>query len=156
MLLKKVLKISYKQSAITDLTVKDPVASTKASLVPRLKNVDTEQVLIKLADYLETDKVLTQSGLTLETVAAELGVRADQLSAIINSQLNTSFPNLINHKRLEKAASMLINEAQESILSISVQCGFGSKSHFNKLFKHQFEIPPSQYRKKFREQKRGE
>ena len=146
--LKSLSELATQQSKVRN---DSKVVNSGSSIAPRLRNVDSEKVLVDLAQYLESNKVLTETGISLEMVANELGLRRDQLSAVINSQLNTSFSNLVNQKRLEKAAGMLITEEQESILNISVRCGFGSKSNFNKLFKNQFEITPSQYRKIYKQ-----
>lgn len=115
--------------------------------VSRLNNIDEEKTLSELVEFLDTKKAYLESGLTLDDVAEAIDVRSDQLSAVINSRLNTSFSTLLNLKRLDAAAKLLIAEKETSILDVSLRCGFGSKSSFNRLFKEQFDTTPTQYRK---------
>lgn len=150
-LIKRLNDISTKLTNSVEPKQEKQPKNIDAYVTPRLKNVDSDKVLVNLAKLLESSNLVTQSGVSLELVAKKLGLRGDQLSAIINSQLNTSFSNLINQKRLAKAASMLLSEEQESVLTISELCGFGSKSNFNKLFKYQYEVTPSQYRKMYKQ-----
>lgn len=121
--------------------------SARAQSSSRLNNVDEDLVLNNLVDFLDEKKAFLESGLTLDDVAKAIEVRPDQLSAVINSRLNTSFSTLLNLKRLNAAAALLIAEKDSSILDVSLRCGFGSKSSFNRLFKEQFDTTPSQYRK---------
>jgi len=113
----------------------------------RLGNLDANDILGKLIQYLDTERAYLEPGLTLENVAMSLGVRPDQLSTIVNSQLQVSFSTLLNMKRLEEASDLLKSQPNITMLDIALQCGFGSKSNFNRLFKQQFNTTPSQYRK---------
>ena len=136
------------RTLLENLSKKDLPA--QAAISPsrhRLNNIDEEKTLNDLVEYLDTQEGYLESGLTLDNVANEINVRSDQLSAVINSRLNTSFSTLLNLKRLNAAAKLLVAEKEASILDISMRCGFGSKSSFNRLFKEQFDTTPTQYRK---------
>lgn len=113
----------------------------------RLSNINTSVTIVKLIKYLDQNQAFLKPGLTLEEVALKLEIRADQLSTLINKELNTSFPTLINIKRLLVAAEKLKKNPNSSILTIALECGFGSKSSFNRLFKEYFDTTPSVYRK---------
>lgn len=121
--------------------------STKQRGGRRLSNVDEDETLVKLINFLDSERAFLESGLTLDAVSAAIDVRPDQLSTIINTRLQTSFSSLLNVKRLEEAAILLTSEPDKSVLDIALKCGFGSKSSFNRLFKQQFETTPTQYRK---------
>jgi len=113
----------------------------------RLGGLDKETIISSLTLYLDREKAYLEPRLSLEQVASNLEIRPDQLSAIINSKLNTSFSTLINLKRLEEATRLLQKDLDKSILDISLECGFGSKSSFNRQFKLQFGKTPTEYRK---------
>lgn len=53
--------------------------------------------------------------------------------------------NFIKRKRLEKAASMLINSAH-SITEIAINCGFSSNAVFARSFKNHFNMSASKFR----------
>ena len=54
-----------------------------------------------------------------------------------------AFVNLI---RLRQAA-VLLRQTADSILSVALNVGFQSETHFGKAFKKQYGISPGQYRK---------
>ncbi|XPF93631.1 7TM-DISM domain-containing protein [Colwellia sp. RE-S-Sl-9] len=113
----------------------------------RLSNINTDSTILRLIQYLEHDKPFLEPGISVEDVALHLQVRPDQLSTLINKELHTSFPTLINIKRLEAAGEQLKTQPNKTVLDIALECGFGSKSSFNRLFKGHFNTTPSLYRK---------
>ena len=54
-----------------------------------------------------------------------------------------AFVNLI---RLRQAA-VLLRQTADSVLSVALNVGFQSETHFGKAFKKQYGISPGQYRK---------
>ncbi|MGB0942176.1 MAG: helix-turn-helix domain-containing protein [Marinomonas sp.] len=140
-------EISNAQVSLSINGVEEIMLLEKPKQNTRLGNIDKESIVSKLTLYLDSERAFLEPRLTLEQVASNLQIRSDQLSAIINSQLNTSFSTLINLKRLEEATILLMTSPNKSILDISLECGFGSKSSFNRLFKQQFGTTPTEYRK---------
>jgi AraC-like DNA-binding protein len=113
----------------------------------RLNNINPHTTIIKLVQYLDKEKPFLEPHLSLEKVASVINVRSDQLSTLINSELSTSFPTLINIKRLNMAANLLKDNPNKNIINIALECGFNSKSNFNRLFKEHFDTTPTLYRK---------
>jgi AraC-like DNA-binding protein len=62
--------------------------------------------------------------------------------------MHQNFHDFINHYRIEFAAKMLREDKEKSILDITYDSGFNSKSSFNSEFKKNIYMTPSQYRKK--------
>lgn len=146
-LMVRLQEISNAQVSLSINRVEEIMLLEKPKQNTRLGNLDKESIVSKLTLYLDSERAFLEPRLTLEQVASNLHIRADQLSAIINSQLKTSFSTLINLKRLEEATTLLKAAPDKSILDISLECGFGSKSSFNRLFKQQFGTTPTEYRK---------
>lgn len=145
-LIKKLKEISSNQEKTEEENVDLP-NQEELKQGSRLGGLDKETIISSLTLYLDREKAYLEPRLSLEQVASNLEIRPDQLSAIINSKLNTSFSTLINLKRLEEATRLLQKDLDKSILDISLECGFGSKSSFNRQFKLQFGKTPTEYRK---------
>src|SRR5439155_27331821 len=87
--------------------------------------------------------------LSLPKLAAKLALPTHHLSQIINARLNQNFFDFINSYRVEEAKQMLLDPAKKhySLLVISEEVGFNSKSAFNTAFKKQTSLTPSEFRK---------
>ncbi|HMB63899.1 MAG TPA: AraC family transcriptional regulator, partial [Eudoraea sp.] len=54
----------------------------------------------------------------------------------------------LTDKRLEYAKSLLLKSDMD-VNQVCYECGFKNASHFNKIFKDRFSLPPKQYRSQF-------
>jgi AraC-like DNA-binding protein len=87
-----------------------------------------------------------REGLTLSALAAELQLGEDALRRLINHELGfRNFNDFLHHHRLAEAAPRLAAE-QLPILSIALECGYGSIGPFNRAFRQRFGMTPSEYR----------
>ena len=104
----------------------------------------------KLTYLLETKKVFRNENLSVQLLAKELAIPTYQLSRIINEHMNKTFPELINHYRIEEAKKLLTitKESDQKILDIGYDVGFSTKTSFNKVFKKYTRMTPSEFRKK--------
>ena len=77
------------------------------------------------------------------------GLNLEEIINLINEGFGKSYTELVNQYRIEKACSLLKDYAfqDQSILEIALIAGFSSKSTFNRLFRAQTGLTPSQYRK---------
>jgi AraC-like DNA-binding protein len=85
--------------------------------------------------------------LTLGQLAEHMAATPRELSEAINSIGGQSFFEYVNRYRVDAAAQKLKTNDDETILQIALAVGFNSKSSFNKFFKKQIGLTPSQYRK---------
>jgi AraC-like DNA-binding protein len=104
--------------------------------------------LKRLLDLMEKEKPYTDGDLTLQKLAKTLAISPHHLSQMINEQLNQNFFEFINLYRIEEAKRMLVdpNRKHYSILAISEEVGFNSKSAFNAAFKKHTHMTPSEFR----------
>jgi AraC-like DNA-binding protein len=102
----------------------------------------------RLLDLMSTEKPYLDGELTLQKLAKALSVSPHHLSQTINEQLNQSFIDFINAYRIEEAKRMLVDQAKKhySILAVSEEVGFNSKSAFNAAFKKHTRMTPSEFR----------
>ena len=56
-----------------------------------------------------------------------------------------NFTAYLNTVRIEKAR-VLLRETDETVLEIALNCGYGSISYFNRVFRQQIGMSPLQYR----------
>ncbi|SIS45478.1 GlxA family transcriptional regulator [Neptunomonas antarctica] len=85
--------------------------------------------------------------LHLEELAALVSLSRRQIERMFQTYLETSPSRYYLELRLSYARRLL-QQSNESIINISLACGFISTSHFSHCFKDYFGIPPSATRQK--------
>jgi len=90
--------------------------------------------------------------LTLHDLAKASGLPAYQVTALLNGSLRNTFYEFINARRIEEAKRKLADPAFDKvkILAIALDCGFASKSAFNRVFLDLTGQTPSAYRRSLR------
>lgn len=104
----------------------------------------------RIDEQLKTHQLFLYENLNLQTLAKAIEISDKKLSTFINQVLKTTFYDLINHYRIEavkeKLASSKYNDL--TIIAIANDCGFKSKTTFNRIFKKETNMSPSEYKKK--------
>lgn len=121
----------------------------------RIKEKNTDQkdglseIAQKLLDFMKENKPYLDEELSLQKLSLLMQISTHQLSQVINQNLNTNFYKFVNSYRIEEVKSKLKNPdfSKYSILGIAFECGFNSKSTFNKIFKEETGKTPSEYKK---------
>ncbi|MEO0997018.1 MAG: AraC family transcriptional regulator [Pseudomonadota bacterium] len=107
----------------------------------------------RLAERLETDVVAGQwhldNDVTLDTLAAKLGVKRHHLSQILNQELASSFYTFINRLRVQHARALLESTGR-TVLDIAYASGYNNKASFYKAFRDIAGMTPSVYRQRHR------
>ncbi len=81
-----------------------------------------------------------------EQLAKALGMSKGHLNRRLNEVVNSSTTKFILKSRLDKAA-ILLQQDYDNISQIAFHVGFNNLSYFNKCFKQQFHLTPSEYKK---------
>ncbi len=105
----------------------------------------------KLLILMQTKRLFTEPELSLNDLATELVIHPNYLSQIINEQEGRNFYDYINLLRVEefKRIAVLPENKKYTILTLSVEAGFNSKSSFNRYFKKVTGLSPSAYIEKY-------
>ena len=96
------------------------------------------------------ERVFRQEGLTIGALASRLAVPQERLRRAINEGLGyRNFNAFINHYRLDDAKTALSNSSQEDVpvLTIAMDAGFQSLGPFNRAFKVDTGMTPTEYRR---------
>lgn len=103
----------------------------------------------RIIDAIETamrDKQLfREPDLTLTRLARKIGIPARQISAAVN-RLGRNVSHHVNEYRI-KEAQRLLGETDLTVTSVMFECGFQTKSNFNREFARVTGMTPSGYRR---------
>jgi len=98
---------------------------------------------------IEARKLWQREGLGIGELAAELDTQEYLLRRAINQHLGyRNFNDFLHEYRLREAARRLACPADDvlPVLTIALDCGYGSIGPFNRAFKARFGVTPTQYR----------
>lgn len=130
------------------------VDQASATEAPRKKYANSglspelaEEIHAKLKTAMLKEKLYTEPELSLAILADKLGVHPNYLSQVINEKEGQRFFDYVNALRVQEFIRLaaLPNSSQYTILSLAYDCGFNSKSSFNKNFKKVTGRSPSAY-----------
>ena len=128
--------------AITDLPTAPPVATAA--------DPEADRLLQRLDGLMGEDKIYREEGLGIAALASRLGVPEYRLRRLINQHLgHRNFSTFVNGYRLADAKAALADpgQARVPILTIALDAGFQSIGPFNRAFKSQFGVTPSEFRR---------
>lgn len=121
----------------------DLVAMAIGSHRDATKNAKHTVATVRLAavnDYIRRN--FTDPALTVESVARRHKISPRYLQQLLEKS-GVSLVSRVNELRLNRALALLVKFPHLPIAEISVQAGFSSVSHFNRLFRARFGDTPS-------------
>jgi AraC-like DNA-binding protein len=115
----------------------------------RLTEAEAQQYAKKLTEYMNSSKPYLNPDLSLSQLAEEIGITSHYLSQVINEKFKLNFFDFVNGYRVEAFKENIkeLRYSNYSFLGIAFECGFNSKSAFNRIFKQVTGLTPSQYKK---------
>ncbi|HRI61217.1 MAG TPA: helix-turn-helix domain-containing protein [Saprospiraceae bacterium] len=101
----------------------------------------------RLQDLMNTGQLFKESDLSLTDLAERLDTHPNYLSQIINEKEGKNFYDYINSMRVEVFLKMVADPKNRrfTLLALALECGFNSKSAFNRYFKKATGQAPSEY-----------
>ena len=93
------------------------------------------------------ERLFTDPELTLVQLSEKLGTNANHLSQVINMVGNKSFYDYINALRIAEFTRIagLPENQKYTLLHLALECGFNSKTSFNRNFKKHTGLAPSEF-----------
>lgn len=89
--------------------------------------------------------IYLKQGLSLNDLARAIHEPNHYVTQTINVQMKSDFHQLINSRRIERACTLLLNTTK-NIEDIWIECGFNSRTSFNRQFRSIVGITPRSYR----------
>lgn len=103
-----------------------------------------------LLHWMETERPYLNPGLKITDLAQQMHMPSHHLSQILNESIRLNFNDFVNAYRVGEAQRRLKNERYRhlSIEALGMDCGFSSKTTFNRAFKKITGETPGAYSKK--------
>lgn len=121
------VKLKYQKSSLTD--------------------EEAKKIHEKLGQLMHKNNLFKNPELNLGELAEILQVHPNTLSQVINTFENKTFYDYINGLRIEEFKTLVSDPGsrQYTFLSLAFECGFNSKTSFNRNFKKATGLSPSEY-----------
>lgn len=110
----------------------------------QMGGVQTHSLAAQAIDYIGVH--YDDPKLSLNGLAEMLGISPAYLSRLIAEGTGSTFPELVNLHRLERAESLLVGELELDIREIAERVGYNSSTYFTTQFKKRYGVTPSKWR----------
>ncbi len=102
---------------------------------------------VKLKHLMTEEALYKQSDLSIDVLAEKLDVHPNYLSQVINQKEGKHFFDFVNSYRIDEFKRLIAMQKnrQFTLLAMAYDCGFSSKTSFNRSFKKATGQTPSQY-----------
>lgn len=119
----------------------------------KIKEEEARDIIQQVRHVVEQEELFLDADLTLNQLAAKLGISSYKISQALNQSLKLSFYDLINGYRINRAKELLLDPRMKNLtfLAIAYEAGFNSKSTFNNVFKKQTGQTPTEFLKETKE-----
>lgn len=148
-------------SFATILLIHIPIDNTTRNNSPNKMNLNLEinheniepenktlsQEARQIINYLENNTTFLNSNFTINDLTKDIAMPKHVLSKIINQEMDSNFYSLIAKYRIEYAKKLILEEKNLLLDAIMYESGFNSRITFNKYFKENTGITPSEFRK---------
>ncbi len=123
-----------------------PEADTKTK---EMISIEVDEWKKKINRYVIDQRAYKNPRLTLQDLANHLETNPRTISQSINQGFNMNFNDYVNEARLTEVKARMDqgDHLRYTLLSIALDCGFNSKSTFNRVFKFQTNMTPNTYLK---------
>ena len=141
--------IADQQVALGDYTDQDEHSDQNLSPEKYAKSALSDEqargIAARIEAAMQEDRLFLDPNLSLKKLAQHAHALPIMVSQTLNDELGLTFYDYIAHWRVEDAKARLI-DTKDSILQISLDVGFNSRSTFYKAFKKQTGVPPKAFR----------
>jgi len=114
-----------------------------------LNKKQVEKLYDEVYSYLEKRKPYLNPDFSLQMMSDDLNISRQKLSMVINFSRQKNFYKLINEFRVAEVKEKLADSTYNhySVLGIGLESGFNSKTSFNRIFKEETGLTPTEYKR---------
>jgi AraC-like DNA-binding protein len=112
-----------------------------------LSKEQSEKLYGELMRLMKEEAIYKKNDLSADDLATRLKAHPNYVSQVINEKEGKNFYDFVNHYRVEEFKRLLSipKNRNLTLLSLALDCGFNSKSSFNRYFKKSTGQTPSEY-----------
>ncbi|NER15424.1 helix-turn-helix domain-containing protein [Leptobacterium flavescens] len=125
-------------------------------VLPKYKNSGlthslSQELKNDLISLFNEAKIYRENNITLDILSEKLGTTRHNTSQVINEHFKMNFFELLNKFRIQEAKAILESDHYKnfSIINIAYEIGYNNKVTFNKAFKKETGLTPTQYIEQF-------
>lgn len=154
----------YTNSMLSSVSFKDATIEADTQLKFNIKNPneiefpnpsaeenneieDLNDWKVKVEKLMLKDKMYENPGLIISDLSTKLDTHSKKISQVVNQGFNMNFNDFVNDYRI-KAVIQKIKAGEhhhKTLLGVAFECGFNSKSTFNRAFKRHAAFSPKEY-----------
>ena len=117
---------------------------------PKKALLDTNNITVlfeKIEAYIISEKCFLEKDITLQDLSKRVNLHSKKCSEIINRKTNSNYFYFINSYRVKYFNEEILKPENQklTLISVAFDCGFSSKSTFNRIYKKQIGVTPSKY-----------
>jgi len=122
------------------------IKTNKKTVTINYKPVESNSSNSPKSDFIDfINNNFQNSQLTLDFVSGETGVSQRRITNDMQNQFACNFKSYINRLRINESKRLLV-ETDFNIGEIAYKVGFNNQSHFNRVFKSELQISPTEFR----------
>jgi AraC-like DNA-binding protein len=129
-------------------TAPAPSEDDSPARTDKINDAELANYQAQIHRLMEADRLYLDPELSLAQLARHLNTNVSVLSAVINRAFGKNFNDFVNEYRV-RAVQQKLQSAEDShlsLLGIGLDCGFNSKSTFNRAFRKVTGVAPSEWK----------
>jgi len=132
----------------TVIYIMEKMREKKQMVTITYKAIEKINVESPKADFIQyINNNFQNSELSMVIVSGETGVSQRRITNEIQNRFGCNFKTYINRIRINESKRLLL-EKDLNIGEIAFRVGFNNQTHFNRVFKSEVQISPTEYRDK--------
>ncbi|HBY54045.1 MAG TPA: hypothetical protein DEH15_16565 [Marinilabiliales bacterium] len=144
------LEIIFIILVFTAIYIIEKIREKNQTITITYKAIENKNIETSKSDFIDFINNNFQNNiLTLDFVSSETGVNQRRITNEVQNQFGCNFKSYINRLRINESKRLLL-ETEHNIGEIAFKVGFNNQSHFNRVFKSEVQISPTEYRDKYK------
>lgn len=135
------LKDIFVDNMLKELIIRILQTNTKKVYIDNALNLSSQNRLAYVVQYIQNN---LQKPLTIDMLSKEACMSKSHFYRVFKNELGVSPVDFINSERI-KLASSLLKDPKRKIKEVYMECGFESRSYFNRVFKRMKKVSPGEY-----------